>query len=165
MFVIFVTTLQLVCDYFGVHLSMWTTFSLVFIQEKQFMSHIYDFFRSYAKVIKLCQVMPKLSSFVELCQSYDVMPKFCWSYVQILSSYAKVMKLSWIMPKLGSFATPMPKISKFHMLKLWRFDEVKLKLWSFVKVMPKIWSFAEVMPKLYSFAKVTPNFLTLTELC
>jgi hypothetical protein len=37
--VIFATTLQLVCDYFGVHLSMWTTFSLVFIQEKQFMSH------------------------------------------------------------------------------------------------------------------------------
>jgi len=36
---LFATTLQPVCDYFGVHLSMWTTFSLFFIQEKQFMSH------------------------------------------------------------------------------------------------------------------------------
>jgi hypothetical protein len=30
--VIFGTTLQLVCDYFDVHPSMWTTFNLVFIQ-------------------------------------------------------------------------------------------------------------------------------------
>jgi hypothetical protein len=37
--VILATTLQLVCDYFNVHLYMWTTFNLVFIQEKQFMSH------------------------------------------------------------------------------------------------------------------------------
>jgi hypothetical protein len=37
--VIFTTTLQLICNYFGVHPSMWTTFSLVFIQEKQFVSH------------------------------------------------------------------------------------------------------------------------------
>jgi hypothetical protein len=37
--VIFAITMQLVCNYFGVHLSMWITFSLVFIQEKQFMSH------------------------------------------------------------------------------------------------------------------------------
>jgi hypothetical protein len=36
---IFVTTLQLVCNYFGVHLSMWTTFSLVFIQVEHFISH------------------------------------------------------------------------------------------------------------------------------
>jgi hypothetical protein len=28
-----------ICDYFGVHPSMWTTFSLIFIQEEQFMSH------------------------------------------------------------------------------------------------------------------------------
>ncbi len=39
MLVIFATTLQLVCDYFRVYLSMWTTFSLVFIQEEEFMSH------------------------------------------------------------------------------------------------------------------------------
>jgi hypothetical protein len=39
LFLIFVTTMQLVCNYFVVHPSMWTTFSLVFIQEKQFMSH------------------------------------------------------------------------------------------------------------------------------
>jgi hypothetical protein len=37
--VIFATTLQLVCNYFSVHPSMWTTFSLVFIQEEPFMSH------------------------------------------------------------------------------------------------------------------------------
>jgi len=36
---IFVTIVQLVCDYFGAHPCMWTTFSLVFIQEQQFMSH------------------------------------------------------------------------------------------------------------------------------
>jgi hypothetical protein len=32
--VILVITLQLVCDYFGFHLSMQTTFSLVFNQEE-----------------------------------------------------------------------------------------------------------------------------------
>jgi hypothetical protein len=32
--VIFAITLQLVCDYFGVHPSMWKTFSLFFIQEE-----------------------------------------------------------------------------------------------------------------------------------
>jgi hypothetical protein len=37
--VIFATTMQLVCNYFDVHPSMWTTFSLIFIQEEQFMSH------------------------------------------------------------------------------------------------------------------------------
>jgi hypothetical protein len=38
--VIFVITLQLVsCDYFGVHPSMRTTFNLVFIKKKHFMSH------------------------------------------------------------------------------------------------------------------------------
>jgi hypothetical protein len=37
--VIFATTLQLVCNYFGVHPSMWTTISLVFIQAEQFISH------------------------------------------------------------------------------------------------------------------------------
>jgi hypothetical protein len=37
--VIFATTLQLVCNHFGVHPSMWTTFSLVFIQAEQFISH------------------------------------------------------------------------------------------------------------------------------
>jgi hypothetical protein len=37
--VIFATAVQLVCDYFDVHPYIWTTFSLVFIQEKQFMSH------------------------------------------------------------------------------------------------------------------------------
>jgi len=36
--VIFATTLQLVCNYFGVHPFMWTTFNLVFIQEKQLCS-------------------------------------------------------------------------------------------------------------------------------
>jgi hypothetical protein len=38
MLVIFVTTLQLVCNYFSVHPSTCTTFSLVFIQQEQFMS-------------------------------------------------------------------------------------------------------------------------------
>jgi hypothetical protein len=37
--VIFPTTLQLPCNYFGVHPFVWITFSLVFIQEKQFVSH------------------------------------------------------------------------------------------------------------------------------
>jgi len=37
--VIFAITLQLVCNYFGVHPSMWTTFSLVFTQVEQFISH------------------------------------------------------------------------------------------------------------------------------
>jgi len=31
---ILMTTLQLICNYFGFHPSMWTTFNLVFIQEK-----------------------------------------------------------------------------------------------------------------------------------
>jgi len=37
--VIFATIMQLVCNYFSVHHSMWITFNLVFIQEEQFMSH------------------------------------------------------------------------------------------------------------------------------
>ncbi len=36
--VIFAIIMQLVCDHFGVHPCMWTTFNLVFIQEEQFMS-------------------------------------------------------------------------------------------------------------------------------
>jgi hypothetical protein len=39
MLVIFVIMVQLVCNYFGVHPSMWITFSLFFIQKEQLMSH------------------------------------------------------------------------------------------------------------------------------
>jgi hypothetical protein len=37
--VIFATPLQLICDYFGGHPFIWTTFNLVFIHKEQFMSH------------------------------------------------------------------------------------------------------------------------------
>jgi hypothetical protein len=42
---------------------------------------------NYAKDIKFCWVMLKLSNFVELCQSYEILLKLCQCY-QVLLSYA-----------------------------------------------------------------------------
>jgi hypothetical protein len=46
---------------------------------------------SFAKNIKLCQVLPKIGSSVKFCQKYRIVSRFCQIY-EVMPSFAKIME-------------------------------------------------------------------------
>jgi len=46
---------------------------------------------SFAKNIKLCQVLPKIGNNVKFCKKYRIVSRFCQIY-EVMPSFAKIME-------------------------------------------------------------------------
>ncbi len=108
-----------------------------------------NFFQSYAKVLKICQIMSKLWCFAKVMPKLQILPKLCQvmpklsSFIElelcqsngVIMNYAKARK----------FFSTNTKDSKFYMLKLWSYVEITKFCRTYPKDLKFCLSYAEVM--------------------
>jgi hypothetical protein len=127
--------------------------------------------------MKFTKILPKLSNYTELYQSYEIWPKLCQSnqfmtnYAH-LWSFAKVMTIFWNFAELCQSCEVLQKLYQSYevLLKLCQRYEVMLNyanLCSYAKVLPshsKVMKFSQVLPKLWDFVKIIPKLWSFPKL-
>ncbi len=140
---------------------------------------------NYAKVFQLYQLMPKSSSYINLCQTCEILFDL-WQSYWVISNYAHLWKFAKVMPNFSSCVEVFVKLfSSFLLCQTYQnFVEVMPNLSNYVELcqftkfctnyainsevyrnFAKVIQLYRIIPKLWNLAQIMPKSSIYDELC